>query len=322
MALLYDFSLRAVFLKNGSVTNYGGEIASSTGGVRNFVQGSDGVVWAATTSGLWRFDHSHWEHIGSESNVPSGPVAEVRFDQEGTLWALAGIGYPGVLVKLIYLRPGSRHFQTAGNELDVRYFTLATDGTVVTSPKSKFLDDSSGNSGEHPHAYPVLRKESAQIVDRTEGVWIIPKDPVLLRLPAAERLSNTLHGGSPRNSETYNVNSNEFAKLVDREGDIWFGDQKGIHRFFYSPLVGQKLPNNVTASPYFIVAPDDNGAVWITAGNFGSVCNLLSCRERSGQIPEPTGLIVGVHIPWFRQDILVWRGCRSVALGQWQFGSS
>jgi hypothetical protein len=58
------------FLINGRITNYG-QIAPPTGSVINFAQNANGVLWAATTSGLWKFDHSQWQHIGPESNVPA-----------------------------------------------------------------------------------------------------------------------------------------------------------------------------------------------------------------------------------------------------------
>src|SRR5271154_789240 len=52
------------FLDKGRVTNYAGE----TGSVYGFAQNPDGIVWAGTTSGLWRFDHSRWQPIGIEWN--------------------------------------------------------------------------------------------------------------------------------------------------------------------------------------------------------------------------------------------------------------
>ena len=51
------------FLQDGRVTNYGLGSAVPTGSVHNFAQNADGVLWAATSSGLWKFDHSHWQHI-------------------------------------------------------------------------------------------------------------------------------------------------------------------------------------------------------------------------------------------------------------------
>ena len=37
-----------------------------------------------------RFDHSGWQHIGVEWNVPAGSVTKVGFDPTGILWALVG----------------------------------------------------------------------------------------------------------------------------------------------------------------------------------------------------------------------------------------
>jgi signal transduction histidine kinase/ligand-binding sensor domain-containing protein len=267
------------FLKNGRVTNYDREISSPTGSVYNFAQNA-GVLWAATTSGLWKFDHSHWQHIGPEYNVPAGPIFDVRFDQDGTLWALRGVPIPlPGRRSLFYLRAGSGQFQTAAN--DAGGFTVDADGRLVTSAESKqLLDKSRHDSGDLPFAYPVLRNGSQQIVDRAKSVWILPSEPIVLRVAAWGGAADALNQASPRNSETYNLSSIGFAKLVDREGNIWFGEQNGVHRFFYSPLIRQGLPKNEGA--YFTVAADDQGAVWITAGDE----NPKLFRVANGQV-EP-----------------------------------
>jgi len=71
------------FLNGGRITNYS-ETASATGTVRNFAQNANRVLWAATSGGLWKFDASHWQRIGPESNVLAAPIREARFDQAGT----------------------------------------------------------------------------------------------------------------------------------------------------------------------------------------------------------------------------------------------
>jgi ligand-binding sensor domain-containing protein len=116
------------FLDKGRVTNY----ASETGGIRNFAQDRDGIVWAGTTRGLWRFDHSGWQHIGVAWNAPSGPIAQVGFDTEGILWALVG-GFNSPK-DLIYLTAGTRHFKTAGSNLSVEALTWEPDRTVLPPP--------------------------------------------------------------------------------------------------------------------------------------------------------------------------------------------
>jgi ligand-binding sensor domain-containing protein/two-component sensor histidine kinase len=279
------------FLINGRITNYS-ETGSATGTVRNFAQDANGVLWAATTSGLWKFDTPHWQHIGPESDAPAGPIIEARFDQDGTLWALAGTpNASNQVTKLAYLRPGSSNFQTVAIDLFVPGFTLDADGRAVTSPGSKQLfDKSRDDSDDLPSAYPVLRNRSTQIVDRAKSVWIITEGPIVLRLDSPlGRLPDALGNASPRNSETYHLNANNTAKLVDREGNIWFGEPNGVDRFFYSPLIRQELPNE----PYFTLAPDEDGAIRISAGNFGSPATSF-CLVTDGKVQlrkAPGGLV-------------------------------
>ena len=73
------------FVKDGRVTNY----AATTHSIHEFAQDANGIVWAASTSGLWRFEHSTWQRIGTEWNAPNGSVGQVAFDRTGVLWVLA-----------------------------------------------------------------------------------------------------------------------------------------------------------------------------------------------------------------------------------------
>jgi signal transduction histidine kinase/ligand-binding sensor domain-containing protein len=274
------------FLNNGRVTNYGGEIASSTGSVLNFDRARDGILWAATSSGLWRFDHSIWQHVGAEWNAPLEAVGEARFDREGVLWILTGVFFKAK--QLFYLSPGARKFQAAETNLHVHGFTVDPDGNVVTSPSSKrVVHNASGNSDDGPLAYPVLRKDSFQIVDRTNGIWIQPKDPVLIHSPATEPIYDAQSKASRSSTETYNINPNSTAKLVDREGNIWFGEPRGVHRFFYSPLIKQELPKS-TDGLYFAVAPDDHGAVWINAFSGRESSSLYHVSSGTAELRRST----------------------------------
>jgi hypothetical protein len=165
------------FLEKGRVTNY----ASEPGSVYGFAQDRDGIVWAGTSSGLWRFDHSGWQHIGVEWNAPAGRFINVGFDSEGILWALVGgVDSPK---DLIYLIPGTRHFKTAGRNLSVTGFTWEPDRTVLTAPVAPRVSDSGEGSDERLPAPPVTKK-ALQIIDRNNSVWISPFDkPVVMRLP-------------------------------------------------------------------------------------------------------------------------------------------
>ena len=91
-----------------------------------------------------------------------------------------------------------------------------------------------------------------------------------MRLPE-DSLRDVQNKASPAISETYNINPFQMAELVDREGNIWFGDTKGIHRFFYTPLIRQEFPKETSGSADFAVVADDNGAVWISFGTSGNI---------------------------------------------------
>jgi PAS domain S-box-containing protein len=259
------------FLNKGRVTNY----ASETGSVHGFAQDRDGIVWAGTTSGLWRFDHSGWQHIGVEWNTPAGFAIQVGFDSRGILWALVG-GYDTPST-LIYLTPGTKHFKIAGSNLSVNEFVREPDRTILTAPAPPYVSDSGEGSAERLPAYPVISK-NFQMVDRNNSVWVSLWDkPVVMRLPkdSLREVPNKV----PAIPETYDLNPFEMAQLVGREGNIWFGDTRGLHRFFYTPLIRQEFPKETSGSTDFSVVADDNGAVWI---NFGSgdqvITNLYHVR--------------------------------------------
>jgi PAS domain S-box-containing protein len=249
------------FLDKGRVTNY----ASETGSVYGFAQDRDGIVWAGASSGLWRFDHSGWQHIGVEWNTPAGPVAQVGFDSEGILWAL--VGSWETPKDLIYLLPATRHFKSAERNLSVSGFTLDADRAVMTHPAAPLTFDSSEGSDKKPAAYPMLKDS---LLDRNNSVWISPWDkPVLMRLPK-DSLRDVQNNASTAISETYNINPFQMAELVDREGNIWFGDITGIYRFFYTPLIRQEFPKETSGSSKLALVADDNGAVWISFGSLGN----------------------------------------------------
>ena len=249
------------FLNEGRVTNY----ASETGSVYGFAQDRDGIVWAGASTGLWRFDHSSWQHIGREWNAPAGAANQVGFDSRGILWAL--LGNTGAPKDLIYLTPGNRRFKTARRNLSVEAFTWDVDRSVLTEPAASPLSDSGESSEERPPVYPVLT-QSIQFVDRNNSLWIInPADkPVVLRLPR-ESLHDASNKVSPAGSKTYDINPFDDAALVDREGNVWFGDTKGVHRFFYTPLIRQEFPKETSEGADFAAVAADNGAVWVSSNN-------------------------------------------------------
>jgi PAS domain S-box-containing protein len=137
----------------------------------------------------------------------------------------------------------------------------------MTDPAAPPMFDSRKDFDKKLAAYPVLKDS---LLDRNNSVWISPWDkPVLMRLPK-DSLRDVQNNASTAISETYNINPFQMAGLVDREGNIWFGDTRGIHRFFYTPLIRQEFPKETSGSSKLALVADDNGAVWISFGSLGN----------------------------------------------------
>lgn len=251
------------FVQDGKVTNFG-DLTTPTGTVWAFAQGGDGVAWAATTSGLWRYENQRWQQLGSEWNIPAGPLDQVGFDRDGALWALGEYG-----PTLYCLRPGSRVFRTADTSYKARSVDpLAPRYGFWWGPENEVVLRSSIDPGNPGHdggsddglpTHPVLEIENG-ILDSNDNLWS-SRHGIFSARPNADTTGQATNHRVIK-SEEIKLLAYRGSSLVDREGNVWIGAVGGLHRFFYSPLIKQSLPG---AGP-FTVAPGAGGEVWITSG--------------------------------------------------------
>jgi signal transduction histidine kinase/ligand-binding sensor domain-containing protein len=276
------------FLNNGRVTNYNSDPASPTGSVNDLAQDGDGIVWAATTSGIWKFENSTWQQIGA------GHFQAVAIDRYGVVWAIMEgklfcVRRDRKQVELIEENP----FFTGDTN-----FTLDADGVVVTSHTTeRGLQKSSSTREDRLLAYPVMKKDCEQTVDRTNSIWVVCFGPPVLRLSPEQGL-NFLDKANASNSETYNFTAYQHSNVVDAEGNVWFGDATGLHRFFYSPLVRLVPPKTTTG--LFALAADDSGGVW-SSNNYSDLYHISN--GKIGILKKREGWQVAYRAPdatfWF-----------------------
>ncbi len=249
------------FLKSGKLTNF--KFSTTTGTVQGFAEDRRGIVWAGSTHGVWRFDGSKWQQNPYEWN-PQLRVAQLGFDRDGILWVLTDRKSTEVGRQLFYLLPDGTEFRKAASNVFVEGFTRDADATVLTTHEKGPLESGSGLELEDSlPGYPILRKNSEQTVDRANGIWFVSSYDPLFRHPAGAPLTEVIRNASRSNSQEFDFDPYRYSRLVDREGGIWIGSVKGIHRFSYSPLMQLQLPES---HGWFALAPDDGGAVWISTG--------------------------------------------------------
>ena len=250
------------FLKSGKLTNFSGLV---TGSVNGFAQDRHGIVWAATNGGVWRFDGSSWRQNPAGWDPQVRIVAQVGFDLEGILWALTDSRSSEYGRQLFYLPPDENLFRKAGDKLATIGFTWNAEWVLTTHERTLGEPGSGIELERSLPAYPILKANSTQVLDRANGIWFFPLEGPPYRHSAGEPLAEMVSDASPGNSQVYDIRFYRYAMLVDREGSLWTGDSTGVHRFSYSPLLQSEF-SKTPDGPNFALAPDEKGTVWISAG--------------------------------------------------------
>jgi signal transduction histidine kinase/ligand-binding sensor domain-containing protein len=305
------------FIKNGRVRNFDGALAASTGTVYEFVQDESGTLWATTISGLWRFDHSHWQRLGVEQNVPAAVAySELALDPQGGVWVLHDINY--LTSELLYKAPGAERFQAVATDLYGPYFVRNADGIAIMEP---FRERRVGQEPPAPQERPILATDALVFVDRNHSIWIHgdPRWGMMRRLQPFEKLPTDLSIPAA-GEDDYPLHAvSSVAYLVDREGDIWVAQANAVYRFFYRPLIRVDFhaSNGGQAGPAVVSAGDD-GAVWLA---LSTELQLFS-HGATFVLPKPFGPLHGARAP-------VWLECAFVdshntlwvafASGLWHF---
>jgi signal transduction histidine kinase/ligand-binding sensor domain-containing protein len=300
------------FVKNGRVRNY----PAATGRVINFARDAHGVIWAGANrpgqSGLWRFEGDTWRAVGPEWGMPEKPVAQAAFDRDGILWVLLGSRGPEYTRDLYYSMPGERRFRKAAEGLQSQMWAVDADKRVLTTPGPARAAGSSTIELPGPlPSYPVLTTHFVQFVDRANGVWTVPGDKGVWRFAAAQPLDAVVKAIPRAESEIYDIKDMVITgRLVDREGSVWIAGAAVLHRFSYTAVLTWDRPSS--AGPYFIVLPDEEGAVWVTAssGQNASALNRVAGGVTTAR-PFPAGVsTLGYRAPdktyWFGGEGGLW----------------
>lgn len=264
----------AILLRDGvakHLPNFEGIPPNTT--MLGFAKDLDGTIWAATASGLQRFDGSQWRSVGKAWGLPE----MVRFwfvqpDSNGTLWTEASEH------GLFKLKRGSRHFDRL---VDLSrqniLFDRSPSGEYWASTSSgicPLAEVLNGTAGPHcvvhvnPSATQLVPAYPGLVFDRRGNLWTRSVGGEGIRWLDAAAFRDAFHPGHREaNVASFTrrdgLTSGNVRSLFQdrRDGSIWVGTDHGLDHFRESPF----LPAlSAPGAQDFGVRPHDGGA-WISS---------------------------------------------------------
>jgi signal transduction histidine kinase/ligand-binding sensor domain-containing protein len=238
------------------------------GAVTAFALDSAGAIWAATTTGLARFDGTRWRTLGAADGYPGGMTTDLMVDRRGTVWAAASQG--------VYVLPrGERRFSWWAPPLDVRsngggQAREAPDGSVWGASLSVGLTRLADSAGHHVGADdqpPPSPPAWALLIDRHAHAWMMLGEAVH-RMKLGGASAGGSAAASPGDELTFSdlpgmSGSYAYTVLQDHEGNVWLGTEGGIDRFRATKLTPLLFPR---ATNGLAVTARDGGGIW--AGDY------------------------------------------------------
>ncbi len=294
----------AILLRNGVVKRFpkfeGLPLNTS---ILSFAKDLDGTIWAATASGLQRFDGSQWRSIGKSWGVPE----MVRFwlvevDLNGTLWAEAtGHG-------LFRLKRGLRHFEQLA---DLPHGDLSFDQSPSGEywagtnsgicPLAEVLNGTAGPHcvvGDNRSATPPGTAYYPLIFDRRGNLWTRSARSGGIRRLNAAVFRDAFHPGHRETdvatfTRRDGLTSDAVQSLFKdrRDGSIWVGTDHGLDHFREAPFL-PALP--IPGGRDFGVQAQRDGNVWI--GSFRGGLWSSSPDGRAQQITLPGASINSLYV--------------------------
>jgi signal transduction histidine kinase/ligand-binding sensor domain-containing protein len=273
---------------NGHVTPY-----SEPEGLprtRSLVEGPDGALIAATDKGLRQFKDGSWKDIGKEWNYPARSALQLYFDKAGDLWVVTED-------RVVCHRPGQDQFVDPGEPVvknpGVYTFGESSDSIVWLSESERSAHtlkppDSNGASKDRYRFTEVHLGTSSVLFDRDGSLWIGSMGDGLRRVAFPKQIQGRSIGQFGREAEEFTRKNGLSADwigstLEDREGNIWFGTDRGLDRFHDGAFTPVSIPEGDL--PRAILAATD-GNLWTAALNRPTLLRIGPDRQEAIKSPD------------------------------------
>jgi signal transduction histidine kinase/ligand-binding sensor domain-containing protein len=287
----------ATFLRSGQAHTYGRGEGLPVATIFRFALQGDGVLWAATSRGLFRFDNSRWETLGTEWEFSAESATDLFVDSRGALWVTA----PG---SLFHLSPSTRRFlrrEAVGTWL----IREAPDRTLWLSEYGVGIRAVNGSLAQvHDTSRPsqALRGGPHQVLVARDGsLWFT--DSGIARLSS--------NGLVDRFTKKDGLTSDEvLTALEDREGSVWVATTAGLDRFRRRNIVPGPFPSGKESRA--LVTAQDGTLLVAESQSLLELRNGTVSVRASLQMPNAYRVTPAIRCAFRDSDGSIWLGGHGV----------
>ena len=244
----------ATLLRDGHVINYGEQHGYPPGTTYQFLADSTGQIWAATSSGLARFDGQRWQRVGADWNFANQRAIALFLDRDGTIGAFTDR-------TLMTLPKGATSFQPTGGKNTTRVpIVQSRDGTLYLSDTRGIRSVASLADYDRMDRPWVVKatpqSDTTRITtDRDGSLWLGDQRGVGRIVHPLRRQADIEYFSKAEGLSDSHVN---FV-FEDREGSIWVSTGGGIDRFRAGSFVP---PAGLLQTGFPAMLADSDGGIW------------------------------------------------------------
>jgi ligand-binding sensor domain-containing protein len=269
--------------------------------VDEFASDGDGNLWAATETGLYRFDGTRFQEASAAWGIPE-EVEQFLEDARGDLWV-------ATKSTLYVLRKGAKRFEdTRIGNVYPGHLLNHPDGSVWLRTNAG-IHPLPGEWGRpFPHAPSRRANSTTTTFDRDGNLWSVACEVNLCRM-AGKYVDATTTGdveepAMQKYGDELGMTSQATMTLMeDRDGRVWVSTKAGLDTFRDSWLSRVRFPK---LEVYFALVEDGAGRTWT-----GTAARTAYPDQLWRLTPEPRpvpGFEGAVNAAYRDADGSVWLG--------------
>jgi signal transduction histidine kinase/ligand-binding sensor domain-containing protein len=202
----------------------------------------DGTIWVLTEEigiPLMRFRKGLWTSFGREAGAPAENPFSMAVTTDGTVW----VSFSGSVARLA---PDGRLFQFVRHSVNARLSIDPEERIWLTERRSTYPLTGAGGRGNPPPLRHAYTTDAAEIrgwpmFDRDGNLWIATYYDGVQRVARPDPRGAASPSEAAASVERFTVrdglSSNATTQLFqDAEGNVWFGTENGLDRFWPATL--------------------------------------------------------------------------------------